>query len=150
MGCDADMIARFGRFGDMKIKKLFGEATGNPLQCNNRLNRHCKDEAQCDAWGAPYIHKTHYTHGLCWKGFGAAKCGQTPVDWHHQRLCPCLVDPHYNASAPSAPLPLPHYNASAPLPLPLQTTTPAPVFVPAPGSAPGCNCMNPENCLGEP
>ena len=49
----------------------------------------CDDDATCDRWGAPYIHKNHFTQGKCWKGFDAAPCGQTPSDRHHQRLCAC-------------------------------------------------------------
>merc|ERR1712139_533050 len=55
------------------------------------IQHDCETDAECVAWGAPYIHNSHIDTPLCWGGSNpsVAPCGQTPSDANHRRLCPC-------------------------------------------------------------
>ncbi len=111
--CIEGELAALAGKSDAEMIKLFEGAkdhSGASPKCggnSNSLARHCDGQAQCHAWGAPYIHKTHWNQN-CWSSkpntISGASCGARPVDAHHRRLCPCAAtDVGQTPNNPSVP-----------------------------------------------
>ena len=58
----------------------------------------CSNGNNCPAWGAPYLHESHFSGSSaqrdgkgapCSYGNDVGECDQAPVDGHHRRLCAC-------------------------------------------------------------
>jgi hypothetical protein len=71
--------------GEETIEHVFNKA-GILCENSGNLTKHCKPN-NCQAWGAPYIHKDPYN--TCQVGNVAASCDQRPADRNHQRICAC-------------------------------------------------------------
>ena len=69
------------------LKEAFENGSGGTVTCN-RWNKDCASGNNCENWGLPFIHSSHFNDNLCWGGDKAAPCNKVPVG-HHRRLCPC-------------------------------------------------------------
>jgi len=70
------------------LKKAFEQGNGGTVTCNS-WNKNCVSGNNCENWGLPFIHNSHFNDNLCWGGDKAAPCSKVPVDHNHRRLCPC-------------------------------------------------------------